>query len=370
MIRGLDRWLASYWKTRHQRRDRQHGEPTDLLLCICDHFEPKRGNASPARARARVQEWLDKYPVLFDQFRDSDGLPPQHTFFYPEDEYEPELVDMVASLCHKGYGEVEIHLHHDNDTAAGLRQKLLDFKRTLHDQHGLLGTDRETGEVVYGFIHGNWALCNSRKDGRWCGVDNELDILRETGCYADFTMPSAPNETQTSTINQLYWASSTGRPKAHDRGVQLGKGPQPSDSLLMIQGPLLLDWKARKFGCLPGIENGNLQHSQPPGPERLKLWMRANIKPFSNSSSVFVKLHTHGVHEPNQEVLLGPQLVQLHEALRRLSDADTSFRFHYVTAREMANSAIAAKTEFNFLDTSRKYRYDSPRVRCPASLRN
>ena len=71
----------------------------------------------------------------------------------------------------------------------------------MAERHGLLSRDRYTGEVGYGFIHGNWALDNSRPDGRMCGVDNELDVLRETGCYADFTLPSAPSPTQTRKIN-------------------------------------------------------------------------------------------------------------------------------------------------------------------------
>ena len=28
-----------------------------------------------------------------------------------------------------------------------------------------------------------------RADGRWCGVDDEIPLLFETGCYADFTFP-------------------------------------------------------------------------------------------------------------------------------------------------------------------------------------
>jgi len=56
----------------------------------------------------------------------------------------------------------------------------------------------------------------------------------------------------------------------------------------------------------------------------------------------FVKLYTHGLHEPNQEVLLGPAMVEFHETLRRMSQSDPSFRVHYVTAREMANLALAA----------------------------
>jgi hypothetical protein len=51
----------------------------------------------------------------------------------------------------------------------------------LHQRHGLLRKDPVTGQVLYAFIHGNWALCNSRPDGRWCGVKEEIKILLETG---------------------------------------------------------------------------------------------------------------------------------------------------------------------------------------------
>lgn len=356
MIRGLDRWLWSYWKTRHLRKAYQPGEPIELVLCICDHFEPKRGGVSMQKAKARVQEWLDKYPRLFGEFRDNDGRPPQHTFFYPQDEYEPQLVEMTAELCRAGFGEVEIHLHHDNDTAAGLRSKLLDFKKALNEVHGLLGKDKRTDEVVYGFIHGNWALCNSRRDGRWCGVSNELDVLLETGCYADFTMPSAPSETQTRTINQLYWATNN----VHDRGLQLGVSPRPSQALLMVQGPLVLNWNRRKLGFLPGIENGNLQKNQPPTRKRLELWMHSRVKVVSLPSRLFVKLHTHGLHEPNQEVLLGKAMVQFHRELQQMRRYD-NFRVRYVTARELVNLALAAKDYIDkVVDNDRDYCYARP----------
>ena len=40
------------------------------------------------------------------------------------------------------------------------------------------------GVIVYGFMHGNWALDNSLPNGQ-CTVNNELDILRKTGCWSD-----------------------------------------------------------------------------------------------------------------------------------------------------------------------------------------
>jgi hypothetical protein len=274
--RGMHRWLLPYLLSAGKRRAVRPGEPVDLILAVCDHYEPKRGGATMEKARARVQQWVDDYPRLFDRFRDAEGKPPQYSFFYPADEYEPELVDMVAGLCRRGYGEVEIHLHHDNDTADSLRNTLLEFKHTLRNRHGLLGTDSRTGETVYGFIHGNWALDNARCDGRWCGVNNELDVLRETGCYADFTLPSAPSETQTRKINSIYWAvDDPTRPKSHNTGTDVGVGDTPKNGLLMIQGPLLMDWSRRKWGIFPGVENSCLQANQPPDTVRLANWLKS-----------------------------------------------------------------------------------------------
>ncbi len=342
--KGLHRWLLPYLRSWRQRRDPRPGELVHVLLCICDHFEPKRGGATPEVAHCRVRRWVEEYPKLFGGFRDSDGRPPRHTFFYPVEEYEPQYLEMLAGLCRAGYGEVEVHLHHDNDTEENLRRTLLDFKQTLADRHGLLSRDRQTGEVVYGFIHGNWSLDNARSDGRYCGINNELDVLRETGCYADFTLPSAPSETQTRTINRIYWAvDDPKRPKSHDRGQDLGQGPRPANSLLMIQGPLLLDWTVRKWGIFPRIENACLQRTQPPDKNRLNLWLRAGVKVATKPSWYFVKLHTHGAYEANQDVLLGPAMVRFHEDLQERAREDASFRFHYVTARELANLSIAAE---------------------------
>ena len=150
-LRGMHRWLIPYLLSGSRRRRVRPDEPLDLLLCICDHYEPKRGGVPMEKARARVQQWVDEYPRLFDRFRDCDGMPPQYTFFYPEDEYEPELVNMIAGLCrHKNgqhYGEVEVHLHHDNDTAENLRRTLLNFKTTLAEQHGLLSRIRRRARL-------------------------------------------------------------------------------------------------------------------------------------------------------------------------------------------------------------------------------
>ena len=342
--RHVDRWLVPYLCQAPRRRSPRRGEPVHVLLCIADHYEPRLGKAPPEVARARVRRWLEEYPRLFGHFRDSDGRPPRHTFFFPADEYEAEHVDMLAELCRAGFGEVEVHLHHDNDTAEGLREKLLAFKRILAERHGLLSRRRDTGEGAYGFIHGNWALCNSRPDGRWCGVNNELDILRQTGCYADFTLPSAPSATQTGKINSIYYAwDRPGRPCSHASGLDVGRGARPDGALMLIQGPLLLDWGRRRWGLVPRVENACLQGNQPPSLERLDLWLKARVQVPSRPDWFFVKLHTHGAPENNAGMLLGDQMVQFHEALARRAEEDSQFHFHYVTAREVYNLARAAE---------------------------
>jgi len=315
-----------------------------VLLCITDHYEPRWGKASTSTARARVENWVTTYPKLFKDFRDSDGRPPRHTFFYPVEKYEVEFLDSLAGLCHSGYGEVEIHLHHDADLSDNLRERLTEAKNLLREKHSLLSRHRRTGDTAYAFIHGNWALDNSLPDGRWCGVNNELDILRETGCYADFTLPSAPSPAQTRKINSIYYATEDPfRPKSHDWGIDAGSEVVPRNALMLIQGPLLLDWTWRKWGLIPRIENGCIQENQPPSLHRLNLWLEARIQVPTRPDWFFVKLYTHGATEENQAVLLGEPMVAFHRSLAELSNTEPYFRFHYVTAREMYNLARAAE---------------------------
>ncbi|MGH7223503.1 MAG: hypothetical protein ACRELF_09770, partial [Gemmataceae bacterium] len=327
---GLDRWLLPYvMQSTHRRRPRSD-EEVHLLLCIADHFEPKQNRPSAEVSRARVRRWVEDYPRQFGRFRDSDGRTPRHTFFFPIEEYQPEYLDALAILCRQGFGEVEIHLHHDHDTPEHLRQTLLAFKKTLAERHGFLARDPHSGEPVYGFIHGNWALNNSRPDGNHCGVNNELNVLRETGCYADFTLPSAPHPTQTKKINSIYYAvDDPGHPRSHDTGIDAGCAAAPERSLLLIQGPLVLDWSRRKWGVLPRLENACIQGSQPARIDRLDRWLHARVQVPSRPDWFFVKLHTHGGAEENHDVLLGEPMVRFHEDLARRAQDNSRFHFHY-----------------------------------------
>jgi hypothetical protein len=340
--RGLTRCVVPYLLQSQRRRTVRVGEEVHALLCIADHFEPQWAGPSAACAQDRVNRWVREYSQLFGEFRDSDGRPPRHTFFFPADQYESRHVEALAGLCRQGFGEVEVHLHHDGDTADHLRRTLEQYKSLLAERHGLLSRRRKSGDIVFGFIHGDWALDNSRADGRHCGVNNELDVLRETGCYADFTLPSAPSSTQTKKINAIYYAKDDpARPKSHDWGTDIGTGSVvPPDCLMLIQGPLLLDVGRRR------IENGCIQASQPADMHRLDLWLKANVHVPYRPDWRFIKLHTHGAPEANQKILLGQSMLDFHRGLQQRAAANRHFHFHYVTAREMFNLAKAAEAGY------------------------
>ena len=365
--RNMHQWLPAYLR---RRRPHHRGEgPVHVLFCFVDHFEPRWGGADIETERARVARWCRDYPRLVEGHRDADGRPPQHTFFYPEEEYRREHLDALVGLCAAGYGEIEVHLHHDDDTAENLRRTLNGFVEVLDTEHGALARDPDTGHPVYAFIHGNWCLDNSRADGRWCGVNNEIDILRETGCYADFTLPSAPSDTQTAQINSIYYATDDpNRPKSHDRGESVRVGGRASGDLMIIQGPLGLAWHDRKWGLIPRIENADLRRAFPPTAARVDQWVREGVHVEGRPEWVVVKVHTHGTQEGDMDTLLGEPVDRMFDHLERAYNDGERYRLHYVTARECYNIIKAAEAgEAGDPGDFRDYRLPPPPMRAGAA---
>src|SRR5262245_20355614 len=332
-MRGWLRHLA-----RNARAPRVDG-PRHLLFAFCDHYEPLWGKAPVAVGRDRVRAWVEGYPRMASAYRDADGRAPRHSFFFPGEEYHPEFLDErgLASLVRRGFGELEFHLHHDGDTAATLRPKITDALR-LFAEHGHISRDAG-GRHRWAFIHGNWSLANSRPDRRWCGVDDELPLLFELGCYADFTFPSAPDACQPDMVNQIYWpAGDLARRRSFEDGEPARVGTAHDDRLLMITGPLAL---VGKGAMRLRLENGALTGDDPPTAARVDDWVAQGIHVDGRPEWVFVKVHTHGAIEGTAASLLGDGGRALHTALATYNDGK-QWRLHYVTAREMYNVARAA----------------------------
>ena len=181
----------------------------NLIFTIANHFEPSwkpSGLHDVDSQRRRVDKYYDLARKIGEAVHDSSGKKFHHTNFFPAEQYDYQILEKMAAMQAEGLGEVEVHLHHGvgvPDTSENLKEVLTGFRDVLAEEHKCLSRMDDRSQPMYAFVHGNLALANSC-GGRFCGVDNEMQILQETGCYADMTLPSAPDQSQVPIFNKIY----------------------------------------------------------------------------------------------------------------------------------------------------------------------
>src|SRR6185295_621409 len=239
-------WLVRYpaWRAGElYRRFSNHKPAEHLIFLVANHFEP----ATTDEGLVQLERWCSLARSTGNAIRDHDGTPFRHTNFFPAEQYEPRRLEMISALQEEGFGEVEVHFHHGvekPDTAENARRILTDFRNVLVEEHKCLSRETPNSRPMYAFVHGNWALANSA-GGRFCGVDSEMAILAETGCYADFTLPSAPDQSQVPRLNAIYECGNPlteARPHRSGPGLRVGSSPRLP---IMFTGPLVFDWTRR-----------------------------------------------------------------------------------------------------------------------------
>lgn len=341
------KWLPAFgWQSisRHRPKGRVH-----LLFALADHFEPAidprdgHARAPYLEQQRRMETWCREYPQAVEAWRDHDGNPFVHTYFYPAEQYDRFLIEELAEHCRSGWGEIEIHLHHGiaaPDTADNTRRVLLEFRDCLARRHGCLSYHNNSDRPQYAFVHGNFALANSA-GGKFCGVDSEMQVLADTGCYADMTLPAAPGHSaQIAKINSLYECSMPlDRRAPHRKGTNLARGFSPQVFPLIIQGPLVPYFTS--FRRPLSVENGSITRSNPLTLRRLQLWKKATITVEGRPDWLFVKLHCHSMDPTQTEAVRGAAMQQfLRELVQGAEERGETI--HFVTAREMVNIILAA----------------------------
>jgi hypothetical protein len=307
------------------------GRPTHVFFLFVDHFEPD-WDAS------RAERWASRYRALAARHHDSAGRPPQHSWFYPGEQADAAILTVLQGLMKDGLGEVEFHYHHGGDTASTLAPKL----REAIAQFQAFGFAKTiAGRTAFAFVHGNEDLDNA--DGEYCGVNNELQLLHELGCFADFTFPALYHASQPPSVNNIYAARDDDQPGSYRRVWPLAALKRGDADLMIFQGPIVLapTWNLRRL--FVEVDDGNVHAAMPANAERVRRWVSARVHVEPRPDWIFVKVFAHGVSTPeDEEELLGGNFDSALTALEIGYNDGLQYVLHYVTAREAYNLAMAA----------------------------
>ena len=344
-------WLARYpvWRGGEFLRRFSEEKPKHLIFVVANHFEPAwspNGFLNLDAQRRRLDDWYEKARKIGESTLDSDGTKFRHTNFYPAEQYERDLLETMTAMERENLGETEIHLHHGiekPDTAENTRKILTEFRDCLAEEHRSLS--RFEGEKMprYAFVHGNLALANSA-GGAFCGVDSEMRILQETGCYADLTLPSAPDRTQVAKINSIYEAAGDfNKPVPHRTGKDLRVGAQIERLPVILPGALVFNWNRKiKNLPLPRLDDGALTANQPLDLNRLNRWKSARISILNKPEWVFIKLYCHGFFDHDQDSCIGERARRFFNETVENGERNGEYQTHFATAREAFNIISAA----------------------------
>jgi len=332
-------WLADYTFNSPSLDESSIDGVIDIIYIAVDHWEPG-GNV------ASVNRWANDYRVLADKHLDSDGIKVQHTFYYPIESFRGYEVDSLVSLCGDGYGDVEVHLHHKNDTSESLRKLFTNGIDSLQAHGALINP---SGKTYFSFVHGNWALDNSRDENgvNYCGVNNELTILMDLGCYCDCTFPALQDMAQPSLVNKIYYATDDPeKPKSYNTGVrcEVGVTPQPNQ-LLIFEGPQMINWSDWRFKTHPTIDDGDIYDDMLPDSARFNIWVKAHVHVKGRPNWVFVRTLTHGAATKYRalDANLGEAMDDMLTAVESKYENNERYRLHYMTMREAYNVIKAAE---------------------------
>jgi hypothetical protein len=170
-----------------------------------------------------------------------------------------------------------------------------------------------------------------------------MQILADTGCYADFTLPSVPYQSQVSRINAIYQCGhALSEPRPHRSGPAIKVGDRPQLPIIFT-GPLVFDWTRRLRGLpVPRIDDGALAQNYPLSIDRFKRWRSAGIGVKGRRNWIFIKLYSHGFFEWDQDLMIGEQMKGFMGQLLELAERAGDFKIHFASAREAFNMVVAA----------------------------
>lgn len=331
--------------------------PKHIMFAFVDHFEPT--GSVPDN---EVNMWVDDYAAMASCHIDADGRHPIHSYFLISlPVIEPDLLHYTLiklnQATYGGYGEVEFHCHHGvEDESKRTEQEatddllcLISQTKAYFNMHGALVTAQPEPQFTFGFIHGMWALDNSRLNFwsvrgyphfEYCGVNREMEFLSKCGAYADFTFPAwGPMDPLLG--DAIFYAADDDLPASYHSlaNIHLVEVNRPSrGDLMIVEGP----WGDGDLSCNTGSSYVW------PTLSRMDRWLAHNVHIIGYDDWIFIKVHTHGcagdISRPDiRDCLFGTVMDNFYTDMEQRFNDGVHWKLHYVSAREMYNIIKAAE---------------------------
>jgi len=308
-----------------------------VMFLFVDHWEPGYGSVALTKANL----WYEDYGRMARRHVDADGCHPKHDWFCLYLEKKP--LQIIAKTVFDGLGEMNIHIHHgtvndDNNDNCSEMSGLIDQYLMYLNKVGACLTAEEHPQQTFGFIHGMWALDNSRfvnGHRQYCGCNEELNLLMSKNCYADFTFPAWGPMQPTVIQSRIFATRDSFQPTSYNIPLNVREitvnFPPARDEFVIFQGP----------NC-----DTNIDQDDAPTLSRMNTWVNYNVSISGKSAWVFVKMYSHGSqtlsYPAGYSNLIGSTMDKFYSDIERDYNDGVNYKLHYCTAREGYNIAMAA----------------------------
>ena len=329
------------WQTRPPRHPEvppilNRTTPMHVIFAFVDHWENGYGENGKRLANLFYNEYND----MAKKHQDADGISPQHTWFCVY--LEKPSIQVISKCVFNNLGEMEIHIHHGTanddgcDNTPEITQYLNDYINFLQKVGACITAELEP-KTAFGFIHGMWALDNSRcMDGhrQYCGCNEELNLLISKKCYGDFTFP-AWGTMDPKWKSKICLCMDSPYPKSYDyyfRELSKFDSPPQNNEFLIFEGP--------------GYISTNIDKNEAPTLARMNSLVNANVHVIGRDDWVFVKVNSHcaqNLDDPQGfNNIIGNTADKFYSDIEQVFNDGINYKLHYATSRELYNIAMAA----------------------------
>jgi hypothetical protein len=324
-------WAVQYWTLQNPDREIEDSGK-HLIFVMVDHYEHGKGED----AAARNIEWCNKFRAVSERNRDDYGNRFRYTWFYPFDHGNTAIMEELSRMAYEGYGEIEMHWHLSAKSGTNSENYAEMVRKAIawYQRFGALTTVDSPPKTAFAYIAGNWDLDASLPGEMSHGVTNQISVLAQEGCYADFTFSTIGTAAQPAKVNSIYYVSDDpDNPKSHNTGTDSKVGYPVRDKLLIFQGPISISWNG-------ALEYGAIESNPRFTPGRVKKWIGANIHVRGRPEWIFVKVFSHGAQ--SSSIVLDGDMEYMILSLKKECSM-RGIKVHFMSAREAVNVVRAAE---------------------------